>query len=95
MKISKNILESIIRQVIREQEELDPSESVDSVALKQALASADVLPVARYAWKAIMKFVGMTAGPSMENSHFQPVEDLSLWGVEDAYQFGLEVTAPF
>lgn len=72
-----------------------PHESVDSVALKQALASADVLPVARCAWEAIMKFVGMTAGPSMENSHFQPVEDLSLWGVEDAYQFGLEVTAPF
>ena len=72
-----------------------PRESVDSVALKEALASADVLPAARYAWEAIMKFVGMTAGPSMENSHFQPVEDLSLWGVENAYQFGFEAEAPF
>ncbi len=72
-----------------------PHESVDSVALKQALASTDVLLVARYAWVAIMKFVGMTAGPSMENSHFQPVEDLNLWGVEYAYQFGFEAEAPF
>ena len=72
-----------------------PHESIDSVALKQALALADVLEVARYAWVAIMKFVGMTAGPSMENSHFQPVEDLNLWGVEAAYQFGFEAEAPF
>ena len=72
-----------------------PHESIDSVALKQALALADVLEVARYAWVAIMKFVGMTAGPNMENSHFQPVEDLNLWGVEHAYQFGFEADAPF
>ncbi len=72
-----------------------PRESVDSVALKEALVLADVLPVARRAWNTIMKFVGMTAGTRMENSHFQPVEDLSLWGVTWAYQFGYEVTAPF
>ena len=72
-----------------------PHESVDNVALKEALALADVLPAARRAWDTIMKFVGMTAGSRMENSHFQPVEDLSLWGVTWAYQFGYEVTAPF
>ena len=72
-----------------------PHESVDSVALKQALATADALPAARHAWAAIMKVVGMSSGPRMENSHFQPVEDLSLWGVEQAWRFGFDVVAPF